>query len=577
MRRLFKFFKPDIGLAIIGVLFVIIAAVLDLYQIQLMAQIIDVGINNLDFSAITSIGIKMIALALVGTLIAMIALVFPSQVSNNFAERLREAVYLKVQKFSLKNFNRFYTATLVTRLTNDVSFLQRTLMMCMRMLVRAPVLIITTFYMTYRISPSLSWVMLVSLTLLGIVLGYIVILGFPRFVWLQTRVDKLNHKIQESLINIRVIKSFVRESYEDERFIEENKDLYDASVRANILMAIMNPSMMAAVNFTTIVVVWVSAYLIAEAGLFDVGSLLAFITYLRFIMFAMMMLTNVLMMLSRSKASMNRINEVLDEKLFIENPDNAVHLEKKVQDIVFDHVSFRYYDGAEDVLKDINLTIKAGEHIGIIGSTGSGKSTLINLLGRLLDPSEGKIYYGDTMIREADLQSLRSEFGFVPQKNLLFSGTIASNLRLGNPRASIEDLKTATKVANIYDFIAAQPKSFESPVQQGGSNFSGGQKQRLCIARALAMHPAVLILDDSTSALDAATEAKVKEALQSAYSGMTMISVAQKISSIADADRIVVLDKGEIIGLGSHEELMSHNAVYQEIYDSQMRKGVLEA
>lgn len=575
MKQLFKYFKPDWVLALVGISMVVFAALLDLYQVQLMADIIDKGIATSNFDVIVNIGIQMIVLALIGTVISIFALIIPSQVSNNAMVRLREALFSKIQKFSMKSMNHFQTSSLVTRLTNDVNFLQRTLMMCLRMLVRAPILLISTIAFTYFVAPSLSWVMILAIIVLSAVLTYIVILGFPRFVKLQEKVDKLNRRIQESLNNIRVIKSFVREEYEDELFDEENKVLYDTSVKANILMTLMGPSMMAAVNITTLVVVWVSARLIVENHLFEVGELLGFITYLRFLMFSMLMITTVLMMLSRSKASVIRINEVLDTPIDIENPVDPINPSSNNSTIVFKDVSFRYYEKAENVLSNINLEIKPGEHLGIIGSTGSGKTTLVNLLGRLLEPSEGVITYGGVDIQKMDLNVLRGEFGFVPQKNILFSGTIESNLRLGNPTASKNLMRVASESASIYDFIKNQPDRFEYKVQQGGTNFSGGQRQRLCIARALCVEPNVLVLDDSTSALDAATESKVKEAIYSEYEHMTLISIAQKISSISDCDHIVVLDQGEMVGYGTHDELLETNAIYKEIYDSQIRKEVM--
>lgn len=576
MKKLFKYFKPEIPAALLGILFVATVAYIELYQIQLMAEIIDVGIANADFDAIMSVGAKMIGLALLGAVIAMLGLYFPSQVSNNFALKLRHDVFAKVQKFSIKNMNVFQTSSLVTRLTNDINFLQRTLMMCLRLLVRAPVFLISTVVMTYVISPELSWVMLVAVFGLSLVLTYIVIQGFPRFVWLQTRIDNLNRKVQESLSNIRVIKSFVREDFEDERFKVENEDLNNASIRANMLMVLMNPSMMAAINFATIFVVWISARLIVDVQMFAVGDLLTFITYLRFTMFSMMMLTNVLMMVSRSRASVIRIVEVLDSDVDITSPVSSVSLQDNPGKIEFRKVSFRYYESATDVLKNISFTVNPGEHVGIIGSTGSGKSTLINLLARLIDVSGGEILLDDHNIETLDLKFLRSQFGFVPQKNVLFSGTIAENLRLGNADASMDLLQSATQAASIYDYVAGLPKGFDSPVQQGGTNFSGGQRQRLCIARALVNQPKVLILDDSTSALDSATEEQVKRSLNESFSDMTLISIAQKISSVSDCDRIIVLDEGQIVGSGTHDELLSDNMIYQEIYQSQIKKGALE-
>lgn len=577
MKNLFKYFKPELPIAILGIIFVGTVAFIELYQIQLMAEIIDVGIANADFSIILNVGLKMVGLALLGALIAMLGLVFPSQASNNFALNLRKDVFAKVQTYSLKDMSNFQTSSLVTRLTNDINFLQRTLMMSLRLLVRAPVFLISTVLMTYIASPELSWVMLAAVLFLSIILLYVVRQGFPRFIKLQEKTDSMNRKVQETLMNIRVIKSFVREDDENESFVKENDDLYEASVHANMLMVIMNPALMTAINFATIVVVYVSAHLIVDLGLINLGDLLVFINYLRFTMFSMMMITHVLMMISRSKASAIRINEVLNTDTQIDSSENAVEISASSKGhLKFDNVSFRYYDDADNVLSNLNFEIKPGEHVGIIGSTGSGKSTLIHLMARLIDVSEGVIYYDGVDIRDLDLRDLRSQFGFVPQHNVLFSGTIAENLRLGNENADMNDLIRASKAADIFNYIDQEPKGFDEIVQQGGSNFSGGQKQRLCIARALAIEPKILVLDDSTSALDAATEARVKEAIKELYADITVISIAQKISSISDSDRILVMEEGEIVGQGTHDELMQSCFVYREIYDSQMEKGDLE-
>lgn len=576
MKKFFKYFKPEIPAAILGIIFVGGVAFIELYQIQLMAEIIDVGIAQSDFNVILSVGLKMMGLALFAAAVAMLGLVFPSQVSNNFALRLREDLFKRIQTFSIKNMSTFQTSSLVTRLTNDVNFLQRTLMMCLRLLVRAPVFLVSTVYLTYIISPELSWVMLGAVVFLSLVLIYVIKAGFPRFVKLQKMVDHMNRKVQESLMNIRVIKSFVREDFEDDGFDTENKQLFDANVSAMNLMIVMNPALTGAVHFATLFIVWISAFLIVDQNMIQVGDLLVFINYLRFTMFSMMMITNVLMMVSRSKASVIRLSEVLDTDSDIRNATDAYQLDDVKGHIRFEDVSYRYYDDANNVLHNINLDINPGEHIGIIGSTGSGKSTLINLMARLIDVSEGKITLDGVDIRNLDMAFLRSQFGFVPQKNVLFTGTIGGNLRLGNENGTEADMRRATEASSIYSFIQENPQGFDYPVQQGGTNFSGGQRQRLCIARALMVNPRILVLDDSTSALDAATEQTVKASIAKMYSETTVISIAQKISSVADSDKIVVLDEGRIVGLSKHDELLESCTVYQEIYHSQMSKGGME-
>ena len=576
MKKLYKYFKPELLIAFIGVLFVGGSAFIELYQIQLMAEIIDVGIANADFGIIVNVGLKMSGLALLGLVFGMIGLVFPSQASNNFALRLREDVFARIQTYSIKNMSEFQSSSLVTRLTNDINFLQRAVMMGLRMLVRAPVFLISTVVLTYITSPELSLVMFVAVIVLSFVFFFVVKQGFPRFMKLQDQVDKMNRKVQESLMNIRVIKSFVREEDENDSFRKENEDLYQASVHANILMTIMSPALMAAINMATIVVVYLSGHLIVDLGLIQIGDLLVFVNYLRFTMFSMLMITYVFMMLSRSKASVVRIVEILDTDADIVSIDKPKEIFNPKGHIKFEDVSFRYYEGSEYVLCNLNFEIEPGQEIGIIGSTGSGKSTLIHLMARLIDVTEGRILLDGNDIRDLDIKDLRSHFGFVPQHNVLFSGTVSENLRLGNKDASEETLIKATKAADIYNYLKEEPDGLDSIVQQGGANFSGGQKQRLCIARALAIEPKVLVLDDSTSALDSATEKRVMAALHECYSDITIINVAQKISSVINSDKILVIDEGEIVGQGTHEELLNSCYVYQEIYDSQMEKGGLE-
>ena len=576
MKILYKYLKKEFWVAMMGIAFVAIVALMELYQIQLMAKIIDVGIAQQDFEIIKTVGSQMVVLAVVGAVVAMMGLYFPSEVSNNFALRLRADVFAKIQTFSLKNMSSFNTSSLVTRLTNDINFLQRMVMMMLRMAVRAPVFLVATVVLTYLISPILAAILFASVLTLSIVLGLVIRQGFPRFIKLQKKVDQMNQTVQESLINIRVIKSFVREPFEDEAFVDENHELYEASVKANILMVYMSPALLAAINIATVLVVYVASILIVDLRVLHIGELVVVISYLRFTMFSMMMLSHVLMMLSRSKASFERVAAVLNTEADIQNSLDALTVEDAKGRLEFNDVSFSYFDEMESILNNINFTVEPGEHIGIIGSTGSGKTTLVNLLVRLIDVTKGSITYDGVDIRNLDLEFLRSQFGFVPQKNVLFTGTIEDNLKLGNENASKELLERATKASAINGFIHEQKEGYGAPIQQGGTNLSGGQRQRMCIARALITEPKILVLDDSTSALDAATEKKVKESLAETYSDITIISIAQKISSVADSDKIIVMDQGNIVGLGTHDELLETSYVYKEIYDSQMRKGELE-
>lgn len=576
MKRILNYLKPDKWFALLGVMFVAFSALIELYQIRIMGGIIDVGIENADMSLILNMGLKMILLALVALVMAVLGLIIPATVTTRFAHRLRTDLYKKIQGFSIKNVNKFQTASLVTRLTNDVDFLQRTTLMSLRMLIRAPVLLFSTVYLTYTTNAYLARIPFVAVILLSAVMAYVLTRGFPRFVTLQEKLDGLNRKIQESLINVRVIKSFVREDMEEERFAQENKSFYDASMKAHGLMLLIDPALMAAINFATIFIVYFASFLIIDAKVIAIGDLLVFTNYLRFTMFSMFMLTHIFMMMTRSKASLQRINEVFDEPIDIQSEEGIIAPDNAPAHIEFKDVSFKYFD-EEDVkntLKNINFEVIPGEKLGIIGSTGSGKTTMINLIGRLMDVTEGEVLLDGINIKEYDLKSLRSLFGFVPQKNVLFKGTIASNLKLGNEKADASIFDKATQTANIYDFIQAQDAKYEYEVQQGGLNFSGGQRQRLAIARALAIEPKVLILDDSTSALDAETEKNVMRGLNENYKDLTIVSIAQKISSVAMMDRILVLNEGEIVGLGTHDVLLDTCSVYQEIYQSQIREEV---
>lgn len=575
MKRILKYFKPNLPLTLLGILLVGLSALVELYQIRVMGNIIDIGIANADMNLILKLGGLMILLAIVGVGIALLGLIIPATVTNRVAHRLRSDLYEKIQKFSVKNVNKFQTASLITRLTNDVDFIQRTALMTLRMFVRAPVLLVSTVYLTYITNRSLSRIPMVAVILLAIAMGLVVTKGFPKFIRVQDRLDKLNKKIQESLMNIRVIKSFVREDYEDQRFSEENKEYYGAALDAHNLMLLIDPALSVAINFSTVLIMWFASFLILDQQTLTIGDLLVFVNYLRFTMFSMNMMTHVFMMFTRSKASLMRINAVFDEVIDISNKEDAIVTDLKGH-IEFRNVSFKYYEeeSVKNTLSNLSFTIKPGEKIGIIGSTGSGKTTLVNLLGRLIDPTEGQIFVDGLPISDYDIKSLRKTFGFVPQKNVLFSGTIASNLRLGNPDADVALMDKVTKAASIHAFIEDSIDGYDTVVQQGGVNFSGGQRQRLCIARALAIDPKVLILDDSTSALDAATEGRVREAVNEEFKGLTLISVAQKISSVANMDRIIVLNEGVIVGYDTHDNLLESSSVYQEIYQSQMRNGV---
>jgi ABC-type multidrug transport system, ATPase and permease components len=570
----YKLMKKHLPMALLSIILASVFVVVEMYQISLMGKIIDEGVATGNTTIILQYGGLMALGVVVGLALSISGVACAVKASNGFAIALRDYLYSKIQTFSIKNITKFQTASLITRLTSDINFLQQTIMMSLRMGVRAPVLLLTSMSFIFNINSQIGLIVLVGVIILAIGLTLLITKGYKRFMKLQRRLDDVNRKVQESLINIRVIKSFVRETYEVERFDEANENLTKASLSAQHLMAMMSPMQMIVLNMMVVVLLYISSIFVASTQIMQIGDIVIILNYIRFTLFSLMMLSMILSMVSRSKASVDRISEVMKTLEPISNVENPVEVAKIAGEIIFDNVSFKYFpDQARKTLEDINIKIPPGEHLGVIGSTGAGKSTLINLIGRLIEPTEGKILIDGYDIMELDIHKMRSTFGFVPQKNVLFSGTIHENLCLGNKDASEALLIEATKTANIYDFIMSQPDKFAGILQQGGSNLSGGQRQRMCIARALVMQPKVLILDDSTSALDADTETQIKDALAQKFADMTVISIAQKISSVADCDRIVVIDDGKIVGIGNHQTLLADNQIYQEIYESQM-KGV---
>lgn len=489
---------------------------------------------------------------------------------------MRVSVYEKIQRFSLKKTSTYTTGSLVTRLSTDIDFLQRMFLFGLRLLVRAPIMLVSAVFMINVADNQLAMIVLGFVVFLSVGLLYLIIKGFPRFRKLQLKVDYLNQKVQESLINIRVIKSFVREDYEDESFKVVNDGLRNQSIFAQKLMLLFDPIMMFALNMATIVIMWVGSHTIVSNGTLQVGDLLVFLNYMRFTLFSMMMLTMMFNMYSRGRASSDRVNEILDEELDITNPrpEETLHIENLQGKLEFRNVDFKYYvDNEQYILKDINFTLNPGEQMGIIGATGSGKTTLINLMTRLIDPISGEILLDDVPINKLTLHELREAIGVVPQKNVLFTGSIEHNLKWGNKDADMDLINWATKVANIDEFINRQEEGYDYQLQQGGSNLSGGQRQRMSIARALVTQPKILVLDDSTSALDAATESRITTAFSEELSDMSIVNIAQKISSIRNSDKILVLDKGTMCGYGTHDELLETCSVYNAIYQSQLKKG----
>ncbi len=575
MRRILKFFKGSTPTLIMGMICTILVIFIELTQTQMMATIINQGIKTSDMSVVWNTGLAMLGLAILGMGFGIGSTTLSSLVSNKFAARMRDNVYEKIQRFSLKKTSKYTTGTLVTRLSTDVDFLQRTVTFGLRLLVRSPIMLVSAVLIIWQSDYRLAYIVLFFVVFLTFGIGIIIRLGFRHFKVLQTKVDKLNQHVQESLINIRVIKSFVREKFENKRFKETNDDLRDYSIYSFKLMNWIDPIMMFSLNFATVIIMWVAAQIIVKEQSIQVGDLLVFMNYMRFTLFSMMMLTMMFNMFSRAKASIDRINEVLDEEIDIQSPQvNAIHLNEIEGKIEFENVDFKYFEDNEQyILENINFTVLPGQQLGIIGSTGSGKSTLVYLLARLIDPIKGMIKVDGVNIKEMDLDQLRSSIGFVLQKNVLFSGSIAHNLRWGDQSATQETLEWAAEISNIKEFIDSQEAGYDYEIQQGGSNLSGGQRQRMCLARALVIKPKILVLDDSTSALDSQTEKQINEAFKEKLQGTTIVNIAQKISSIAHCDQILVLDEGKLVGKGTHNQLLETCQVYQEIYASQLKKG----
>ena len=561
---------------VLGVLCSAGEAVLELILPQIMSDIVDIGIRNADRSYILMAGLKMAVIALAALALGVGAAILASRASMGFGANLRAAEYRQVQKFSFANIEHFSTASLITRLTNDVSSLQMTLMMGMRMLVRAPVMLVTALVMALIISTRLSRIFLVVIPLL--VLGVVRVLKKvgPFFTSLQGATDDLNQVVQEDLNAIRVVKSFVREDVEKDKFAGRNERLKTMAEKAFGFVVMFMPMVVLLMGGTIVAVLWIGGNYVYEGSLLS-GDLIAFFTYVSEILISLMMVSMVMMMLTRSIACGKRVREVLNEEPQI--TDEAAQKELTVADgsIRFDHVYFRYNaDGQTWNLEDINLTIPSGATVGILGGTGSAKTTLVSLIPRLYDVTEGSVSVGGHDVRRYTMRHLRDACAMVLQKNTLFSGSIRENLLWGDENATDEEMREACRIACAEEFIEKMPDGYDTHIEQGGTNVSGGQKQRLCIARAILRKPKVLILDDSTSAVDTATDAAIRQGLRATLPGTTKLIIAQRISSVEDADMIVVLDDGKISGMGSHEELLKTNGIYREVYQSQQGGGLAD-
>jgi ATP-binding cassette subfamily B multidrug efflux pump len=552
--------------------FMLLEVAVDTIIPLLMASIIDNGVNKGDTKHIYIMGVWMIVAALFGLLTGCLGAKYGAKAAMGFGKNLRAAMFRNIQTFSFANIDRFSSASLVTRMTTDVTNIQNAYMMMLRMAMRAPASIICAMAMSFFISPRLATIYLIAVIVLGALLLFISKAAMKYFDRAFKRYDDLNESVQENVSAIRVVKAYVREDYEKKRFSKAAQNIYDVFVKAESLVVYNSPLMQFTVYACILLISWLGAHMVVSSTL-TTGDLMALLTYCMNILMNLMMLSMVFVMISLSLASARRISEVLNEQSTLHNPKEPLY---DVPDgsISFKHVTFRYSDTAETpVLSDINLDIKSGETIGIIGGTGSSKSSLVNLISRLYDTDTGSVIVGGHDVREYDMDTLRNKVAVMLQQNVLFSGTILENLRWGDKNATTDECIEACKMACADDFIESFPNKYNTYIEQGGTNVSGGQKQRLCIARALLKKPRILILDDSTSAVDTATDSKIRAALAKTIPGTTKLIIAQRISSVMDADRIIVMNDGKVDGFDTHENLLKNNEIYRDVYDSQTNGG----
>lgn len=552
--------------------FMLLEVAVDTIIPLLMASIIDNGVNKGDTQHIYIMGVWMIVAALFGLLTGCLGAKYGANAAMGFGKNLRAAMFRNIQTFSFANIDRFSSASLVTRMTTDVTNIQNAYMMMLRMAMRAPASIICAMAMSFFISPRLATIYLIAVIALGALLLFISKAAMKYFDRAFKRYDDLNESVQENVSAIRVVKAYVREDYEKKRFSKAAENIYDVFVKAESLVVYNSPLMQFTVYACILLISWLGAHMVVSSTL-TTGDLMALLTYCMNILMNLMMLSMVFVMISLSRASARRISDVLNEQSTLHNPKEPLY---DVPDgsISFKHVTFRYSDTAETpVLSDINLDIKSGETIGIIGGTGSSKSSLVNLISRLYDTDTGTVTVGGHDVREYDMDTLRNKVAVVLQQNVLFSGTILENLRWGDKNATTDECINACKMACADDFIESFPDKYNTYIEQGGINVSGGQKQRLCIARALLKKPRILILDDSTSAVDTATDSKIRAALAKTIPGTTKLIIAQRISSVMDADRIIVMNDGKVDGFDTHENLLKNNEIYRDVYDSQTNGG----
>lgn len=573
MKELLKQVKQYKKDSVLAPVYSALEVVMEVIIPFVMALLIDEGVEKGNMNKILLYGIIMIVLAMISLFAGMMAGKYAASASSGFACNLREAMYRNIQRFSFSNIDKFSTAGLVTRMTTDVTNVQNAYQMIIRIAVRAPLMLISSMAMCFVVNADMSFIFLGAIVFLAVVLVIIMPRAMKIFNVAFTKYDDLNASVQENISGIRVVKSYVREDYENEKFKKSSGNLYNMFKKAESTLAFNNPVMMLVIYASIMAICWFGAKFIVVDKTLQIGELTSLFSYVMGSLMSLMMLSTIFVMITMSVASMRRITEVLREQPDLAEPFAPVELMSNGS-IDFDNVHFRYHKTSEEeVLTDINLHIKSGETIGIIGGTGCGKTSLVNLISRLYDVQQGSVKVGGVDVKDYDMKFLRDQVSVVLQKNVLFSGTILDNLRWGNENATEEECIEACKWACADEFIERFPDKYNTVIERGGTNVSGGQKQRICIARALLKKPAVLILDDSTSAVDTATDAKIRAAFQKCIPGTTKIIIAQRVSSVQDADRIVVLDDGRINGVGTHDELVANNEIYRDIYESQTKDG----
>lgn len=570
MKKYWEILKRyKVGL-LVSPLFVLVNVSSESIQPLFMARIIDEGVMERNLSAITSIGLYMLLVSVAGLAASIANIYTSSRTSIGFGTDLRNSLFRKIQELSFSDIDKFNSASLITRLTNDITKIQHIVLILMRIFLRAPLMIIMSVFFVVKINKELSLVLIAAIPILSISIYLILRKGFPLFVKVQQLVDRLNGIVRENLINIRVVKSFVREDFEEEKFTRSSQDLQDMVVRASNIVVSAFPIMQLIMNLSVIAILWFGGVKVIHGDL-KVGELISFVNYLAQILISLMMLSMIMMSFARASASSKRILEVLDTDPSLANTEKGLQAKYFIEqgNISFRHVDFRHRDGDEDILKDINFHIRSGETIAIVGATGSAKSSMVQLIPRLYDATAGEVMINNINVKDYNLDELHNKIGMVLQKNELFTGSIIENIRWGKPDASQEEIEAAAKVAQAHDFIMSFTDGYDSLLGRGGVNVSGGQKQRICIARALIRKPKILILDDSTSAVDSDTEQRIRAGLSSALTDTTVLIITQRLNTMQSADRVIVLEDGRIEAIGTPSELIEKSKIYQEIYNSQ--------